>query len=991
MDAPLTDVPLFHFTDPDPSALPSDFTATITWGDGTTSVVTGAASASGQIVGNSTTGFEVLGSHTYLQQASGLAFSVSVTDQSSYLNDFATAANLNDWTDYASGVEGAGITQVTSGSGLLPSAPPSGSSFAVVHNTDNAYSAGYYGGGGYTYFGGPQETYTGAFEQSVAIYINTTWAAPTPLPSFPAFWLDMAPSSQDPNNYGAEHNFRFYVDGSGSIAVTNDGSSSSDPIATISTSGWYTFQMKWYKAANPSDPALTDMNIYNSAGQLIGDRTALPATAPSGPLPSSELLGHGYAWITVWQNGFANDQLAIDNLQTSVQPISASASINVAPAVPMEVSFTPPAATAGVPFGPTTVFDFTDANPSLTAADFTAVVQTGDGNTYTNKSNPSIVQVAPDGSGGFAVQLTYTYAEALSSATFSVSVSDPGGATASDSTTQFAVTDALTAGALTPPTPFVDAPLTDVPLFHFTDPDPSALPSDFTATITWGDGTTSVVTGAASASGQIVGNSTTGFEVLGSHTYLQQASGLAFSVSVTDQSSYLNDFATAANLNDWTDYASGVEGAGITQVTSGSGLLPSAPPSGSSFAVVHNTDNAYSAGYYGGGGYTYFGGPQETYTGAFEQSVAIYINTTWAAPTPLPSFPAFWLDMAPSSQDPNNYGAEHNFRFYVDGSGSIAVTNDGSSSSDPIATISTSGWYTFQMKWYKAANPSDPALTDMNIYNSAGQLIGDRTALPATAPSGPLPSSELLGHGYAWITVWQNGFANDQLAIDNLQTSVQPISASASINVTQAPIAAAPPTPSPATNNSVSQTVQVTVVTPIPATAFRVSVLQSIAASLPISLTAVESLPAAFQISSLNVPVGQTIPFAPSGGGGVAASPAIDHAPAVILGGEQSSVPESSSQRSLAAGRAATAEATKGGGEDFEEAMREEERQFCAMGVGDLYDETALFGQLLIGPGLENDDLSFVVNNEEEDDDAMTTTALWFVLTTVACETAAMR
>ena len=98
-------------------------------------------------------------------------------------------------------------------------------------------------------------------------------------------------------------------------------------------------------------------------------------------------------------------------------------------------------------FGPTTVFDFTDANPGAKAADFTAVVQTGDGNTFTSKSNPSIVQVAPDGSGGFAVQLTYTYAEALSSATFSVSVSDPGGATASDSTTQFAVTDALTAGA----------------------------------------------------------------------------------------------------------------------------------------------------------------------------------------------------------------------------------------------------------------------------------------------------------------------------------------------------------------------------------------------------------------------------------------------------------------------------------------------------------------------------------------------------------------
>jgi hypothetical protein len=31
-------------------------------------------------------------------------------------------------------------------------------------------------------------------------------------------------------------------------------------------------------------------------------------------------VGNGYVWITVWQNGFANDALAIDNVVTGLLP-----------------------------------------------------------------------------------------------------------------------------------------------------------------------------------------------------------------------------------------------------------------------------------------------------------------------------------------------------------------------------------------------------------------------------------------------------------------------------------------------------------------------------------------------------------------------------------------------------------------------------------------------------------------------------------------------
>ena len=258
-----------------------------------------------------------------------------MTDHSTYSNGFETADSTNDWTQFVTSsdtVVGAGITRVTTGTGLLPVAPASGSYYAVVQNVNDTYQTGF-GAGGYTFFGGPQNSFTGPFDQSMAIYINTAWAAPSD-PGTPAFWLDETPNHNDPNNFGAEHNFRFWVVGHGSIVVTADGAPESDPVATITTSGWYTFQMVYYKAASPSDPALTDLNVYDASNNLVGSKTGLEATSPGGPMASSDLTGHGYAWLTVWQNGFANNELAIDNMNTEVFPITASATINVADAPP---------------------------------------------------------------------------------------------------------------------------------------------------------------------------------------------------------------------------------------------------------------------------------------------------------------------------------------------------------------------------------------------------------------------------------------------------------------------------------------------------------------------------------------------------------------------------------------------------------------------------------------------------------------------------------
>jgi hypothetical protein len=127
----------------------------------------------------------------------------------------------------------------------------------------------------------------------------------------------MTPYHADPNNYGAEHNFRLTATGS-AVNVSVDG----EPVlATITASSWYTFLMTWRRDATPANPVITDMNIYDSAHRLYAT-TQVTAVSPGGPFPSSDLRGNGYVWFTVWQNGFANDVVGIDNQRTGLLPLA---------------------------------------------------------------------------------------------------------------------------------------------------------------------------------------------------------------------------------------------------------------------------------------------------------------------------------------------------------------------------------------------------------------------------------------------------------------------------------------------------------------------------------------------------------------------------------------------------------------------------------------------------------------------------------------------
>jgi uncharacterized repeat protein (TIGR01451 family) len=197
------------------------------------------------------------------------------------------------------------------------------------------------------------------------------------------------------------------------------------------------------------------------------------------------------------------------------------------------------------------VATFTDANPTAPVIDFTATITWGDGAT----SPGTITQ--PGGLGtGFIVSGAHTYAEEGNYGV-SVAITDIGGSTANATSMATVADAALTAQGVN--VAAIEGASTGGIVASFTDADPNAVASDFTATINWGDG--------ASSTGTIAVNSNGGFDVIGTHSYAEEGT---FPINVmifdaggstanaTSMATVADAALTAAGLN-----VSGIEGAAI--------------------------------------------------------------------------------------------------------------------------------------------------------------------------------------------------------------------------------------------------------------------------------------------------------------------------------------------------------------------------------------------------------------------------------------------
>ncbi len=153
------------------------------------------------------------------------------------------------------------------------------------------------------------------------------------------------------------------------------------------------------------------------------------------------------------------------------------------------------------------IASFTTTDPRATSANFTALVNWGDGQSST-------AAVAPNPAGGFFVLGDHTYAQP---GTFSVSttISDDQGHSVADTTTATVAMPLATHGmevATVAGKRFAGA------VTKFTDPDRTAAAGSLSALINWGDGTQS--RGAVVAAGKSKGGAT--FKVEGSHVYAGQ-------------------------------------------------------------------------------------------------------------------------------------------------------------------------------------------------------------------------------------------------------------------------------------------------------------------------------------------------------------------------------------------------------------------------------------------------------------------------------------
>jgi hypothetical protein len=235
-----------------------------------------------------------------------------------YFQGFET--DTSGWFQDSGGDGNGSITQVASGGGSLGLTAADGNYYAEVHNNTNAYQTGF-GTGGESFFEGDGTNptpYPGTpYYQSIDVYIDTGLS--NAVASQYAYWIDMFPTTTAAGGdsigcgqiaCGDEHNFRLAYDGS-SVNVYVDGGGS---IATITTSGWYRFEATYAPGATPSSDVQTNMNVFDLSGNLLGTE-AVEGDSDGESLISSDLGGPGMVWLPVWQDGFSNDLLGIDDVE----------------------------------------------------------------------------------------------------------------------------------------------------------------------------------------------------------------------------------------------------------------------------------------------------------------------------------------------------------------------------------------------------------------------------------------------------------------------------------------------------------------------------------------------------------------------------------------------------------------------------------------------------------------------------------------------------
>jgi uncharacterized protein (TIGR03118 family) len=455
------------FTDTSTSAPAADFSASINWGDGTVSA--------GTVTGSTGGPFTVSGTHTYAEDGS---FTVTTT-----LTDDAPGTATATATGTATVNESSlGITAVpvsaTEGhtfSGTVafasdPGSPDAASAFSATINWgDNTTTAGTVTGsaGSYTISGSHSYADEGTFTATVTFQETNS-------PTFTVNTTDTVT----------------VLEGDVLSGMTGIGQVTEGQTSTI----FFTFN---------------DSNTTNTASDFtatinFGDGTVIAGTVAGvgGTLVASG--SHTYADEGIFTaTATLTDDAPGTATATASSPITVSEADTLGPAA-VQPSTT---VTEGASTGGGAVAIFTHGGyPTNPVSDFTATINWGDGTTTAST-------VSTAGNGNFTVNGSHTYAdEGTFTATVVIADDTPSTARAT-ATSTFTVLEGDTLSATATPVSATEGAPFSTPVATFTSTYAGNVASDFSATILWGDGTSSTgtVSGAAGS-----------FTVTGSHIYFDE-------------------------------------------------------------------------------------------------------------------------------------------------------------------------------------------------------------------------------------------------------------------------------------------------------------------------------------------------------------------------------------------------------------------------------------------------------------------------------------
>ncbi|HEX7450431.1 MAG TPA: TIGR03118 family protein [Pirellulales bacterium] len=463
------------------AALPTDFSATIDWGDGTitSGTVGGAAGA-----------FSVSGTHGYADEG---AFTVRVT-----LADDSPGTAAITLTGQINVAEGDALTPVAAS----PS-PTEGNAFSgLVATFLNANSAAQAGDFSAAIDWGDGTTTAGALSGSagtLSVRGSHTYADEGTY-AMRVTLSDDAPGAATATANGAIHVADADLSATGVAVRSTEGVTFAGAVATFTD----------------ANPAATAGDFAANIGW--GDGTTTTGTVAANGSGGFSVSGqHAYAEggvyllnISIADTG-GSQASAVDQAVVADYPITGS---------PVSVSGTEGAAFAGA----VAMFNDTDpdgGNPS----EYVVSIDWGDG---------AIAAGSVTGAAGhYTVSGAHTFADEASGVT--VTVNDAGGATATiRSPAVIADSDVLTGAGLT--LTATEGQTLSSALATFTDANTTNSADDFAATINWGDGTTDsgVVSGGA-------GN----FTISGSHNYADEGTRTATVVLSDDSPGTAKATATA--------------------------------------------------------------------------------------------------------------------------------------------------------------------------------------------------------------------------------------------------------------------------------------------------------------------------------------------------------------------------------------------------------------------------------------------------------------